>query len=152
MYWPILYILPLPNPRLAVTANHSVFDHIIRARGWYSLPPTHQELINTIHYADYIVDIPFISCVSNLLQLPRTKMMYLIPNFANFCVTDINKLLWKNPKTTTTWKWTCEMLTASGGVWWYVPFMLFSAYSHAVWGRRPRMPLLWYLMGAFGVQ
>ena len=72
-------ILPLPNPRLAVTANLSVFDHIISARGQYSLPPTHQELINAIRYADYIADTRFISCISNLLQLPRTKMTYSIP-------------------------------------------------------------------------
>lgn len=72
-------ILACPHPRLAVTANLSIFNHILTARQNYRLPQTAQELICAIRYADYIADAPFISRVSHCLQLPRTKMMYSIP-------------------------------------------------------------------------
>ena len=72
-------ILPVPSHRLTIKADLTVFEHILLARHTYALPPIYQELLNAIPYADYIADVPFVSCISARIQIPRTKLSYSIP-------------------------------------------------------------------------
>ena len=49
---------------------------ILSSRQGYTLPSLHQQLLRADRYTDYT---HFIACISKVLQIPRTKVMFSIP-------------------------------------------------------------------------